>query len=316
MVRIPGWTTDRAEITVNGIKQEIHCQPGTYAEIRQTWEDGDAVELHFPRSLCLERMPDDRHTAAIMYGPLVLAGELGSDRLDADLTHGSYGPTGYPVTVPDLVTDTDDPNLWIVPVDGKPLTWCTNGAGRPADIQLKPFYETIGRYTVYWYIGNEEEWQQRMAKLDALAREHKVSATVIDRVIIGDHESEAAHDLQGKHTETGEYLHRQWRQAIKGGWFSYSLGVRTEKPLMLMLTYWGADAGGRMFDILVDGTKIAEQILDHLSPGKFVDVEYPVPEELTRGKEQVTVTFRAHQPRRTAGGIFGCALVESSGDTR
>ena len=51
---------------------------------------------------------------------------------------------------------------------------------------------------------------------------------------------------------------------------------------MLQATYWG-DERSRDFDILVDDVKVATQ---HLSgqAGKFFDVDYPLPEALTRGK--------------------------------
>ena len=39
------------------------------------------------------------------------------------------------------------------------------------------------------------------------------------------------------------------------------------------------------------------------------DVEYAIPEELTRGKERVTVKFQAHNDG-TAGRIFECMMLE------
>jgi hypothetical protein len=59
----------------------------------------------------------------------------------------------------------------------------------------------------------------------------------------------------------------------------------------------------------VDETKIATQKLQNNKPGKFFFVTYPIPEELTKGKEKVTVKFQSH-PRRTAGGVFGCRVVK------
>jgi uncharacterized protein len=45
-------------------------------------------------------------------------------------------------------------------------------------------------------------------------------------------------------------------------------------------------------------------------PGKFFDVEYPIPEDLTRGKAKVTVRFQA-EPEATAGGVFGLRTLEA-----
>ena len=61
--------------------------------------------------------------------------------------------------------------------------------------------------------------------------------------------------------ETGEFSNRRWRHATDGGWFSYNLKVLPDQPQELLVTYWGSDGGGREFDILVDGQKLATQKL-------------------------------------------------------
>ena len=78
-----------------------------------------------------------------------------------------------------------------------------------------------------------------------------------------------------------------------------------------MVTYWGGDTGNRVFDILIDGQKLATQKLHAPKPGKFTDVTYPVPIELTKGKQKVTVKFQGH-PGSMAGGVFGCRIVRST----
>jgi len=75
------------------------------------------------------------------------------------------------------------------------------------------------------------------------------------------------------------------------------------------VSYWGGEEGTRRFDILVDGQKIGSQVLLRNDPGKFFDVEYPIPDELTRGKDKVTVRFQG-EPNATAGGIFGLRILE------
>jgi hypothetical protein len=77
-------------------------------------------------------------------------------------------------------------------------------------------------------------------------------------------------------------------------------------PLILQATYWGEERK-RQFDILVDGVRIATQQLQADHPGKFFDVEYPVPEALTQGRTKVRVRF-APPERNTAGPVFGVRL--------
>jgi hypothetical protein len=76
------------------------------------------------------------------------------------------------------------------------------------------------------------------------------------------------------------------------------------------VTYWGSDAGRRVFDILVDGKKLATETLQHNRPDSFFDQTYTLSEDLTKGKSQVTVTFQAH-PRQTAGGVFGLRVLRT-----
>jgi hypothetical protein len=85
--------------------------------------------------------------------------------------------------------------------------------------------------------------------------------------------------------------------------------VPPDGPVALLCTYWGSDVG-RTFDVLVDGRKVATQKLQDNQPGEFFDVEYAVPPELTKGKEQVTVKFIA-PGGGTAGGVFGLATLKA-----
>ena len=59
---------------------------------------------------------------------------------------------------------------------------------------------------------------------------------------------------------------------------------------------------------MIDGQRIATQRLGHDAPGKFFDVEYPVPTALTQGKASVRVRVVPHD-RSTAGPVFGIRLV-------
>jgi hypothetical protein len=84
-----------------------------------------------------------------------------------------------------------------------------------------------------------------------------------------------------------------------------------DEPLRLVCTFWGSDAGGRIFDILIDGEEIATQRLENNKPGAFYDETYEIPTLLTQGKRQVTVVFQAH-PRRMAGGLYGARMVKKN----
>jgi len=81
--RVPQWAGD-VTAKLNGADQPMAAQPGMWAVIERTWQDGDVVEIRIP--LKLRRVPVDREhpdRVAIMHGPVVLAQEAVHDPLPA-----------------------------------------------------------------------------------------------------------------------------------------------------------------------------------------------------------------------------------------
>ena len=141
-IRCPSWVKNGIDIKINDIPWNATVKPGSFIPIERTWTSGDKVELHFPFSLHLEEMPDDSNRIAVMYGPLVLAGDLGPVS-DTVIKNSDY--------VPVMITENRDPSTWIKPVNGKPNTFITVNTGKPRDIELRPFYTIYNRrYSVYW----------------------------------------------------------------------------------------------------------------------------------------------------------------------
>ena len=152
-IRVPAWVAKGGSVSINGQKLAEYSSPSSYLTVRRVWKTGDRVEIALPMELRLERLPDRRDVAAILYGPIVLAGELGgAEALKRDKVFGSYGPEGDPVPVPTFEGKNETPVAdWVKPVAGKPLTFRTVGAGKPDDVTLVPFYELFGqRYSLYW----------------------------------------------------------------------------------------------------------------------------------------------------------------------
>jgi len=152
-IRVPYWVKGAAEIKVNGEKQSVAAKPSSYATITRTWKDGDKIEATLPMGLHLRKARDDEKMVTVMYGPLVLAGELGTEGMpENDNVSGNTAHSGnLAPPVPMLVIDSDDPSDWVKPVEGEPLKWKTSGVGKPRDVSLMP----LGllhhqRYTVYW----------------------------------------------------------------------------------------------------------------------------------------------------------------------
>jgi hypothetical protein len=157
-IRIPYWIAEGGYAEINGLKLETFSSPGSYLELRRTWRDGDRLDVWFPMRLHCHPMPDDPDLVAIMYGPLVLAGELDVVDLPREEIYGKYGPAGEPILVPYFSVKTDDIESWIAAVEDEPLRFCTVDAGIPYDVILIPFYKLFGhRYAIYWEINKDKE---------------------------------------------------------------------------------------------------------------------------------------------------------------
>ena len=158
-VRIPYWAGN-VSFSINGKPFQPHekLAPSSYAKIDRTWKDGDRVDVQLPMRLHLQAIPDDTNLAAIMYGPLVLAGELGTQDLDPKRLYSEdkFLHGGFPsIAVPELAGDRHALEKWIQPVRAadKPLAFHTVNAGRPNDVILSPFYRLFDqRYCIYWHL--------------------------------------------------------------------------------------------------------------------------------------------------------------------
>jgi DUF1680 family protein len=313
-VRHPAWAVDGVKVWINGREQQVESAPGSYFAINREWRNGDAVKIQLPMRLHMENLPNSTNNVALLYGPIVLAGELGTNGLPnlfvSNQTKYSYAPDP---PAPVLVCDTNQLLKHVKPVAGKPLTFRTHGIGRPQDVTLKPFYQVHRqRYAVYWDLFSETGWKAHSAELAAAEARHMAEeARTVDVLRPGEQQSEIDHNVQGEKTGALEALGRKLRHAWDGGWFSFEMKVDPAATNELVCTWWGDESGERNFDILVDGTKIASQKLLHNQPGKFWDATYPIPAELTRGKQKITVKLQA-QPGNYAGGLFYARILRAT----
>ncbi len=318
-IRYPSWAQSGMKLTVNGKEEPVKAAPGSYVAVDREWKTGDAVQVRLPMNLHQEAMPDDPKMIAFLYGPIVLAGDLGKEGLDD--AKQRYGPTAprvgrvKPIEIPAFVGDLKKVLSSLKPVAGSPLTFQTSGLLRPHDVTLLPFYKVFEpRYTVYWKVYSSEEWEKRRADLAAAeARRQQIERATLDTVQAGEESSEPEHGFQSENSDTGFFEGRRSR-AARNGWFSYTLRVSPDKPVTLVCTYRGSEGRRRVFDVLVDGQKVATQSLE-IHPTELFDVEYPLPEALTRGKQQVTVKFQAH-PDAIAGSVLDVRTVQLSLEKR
>ena len=296
-IRWPYWAQRSITIKVNGEPQQVSGTPGSFVSLKRTWSDGDAVTVEMPMTLRTESMPDNPDKIAVMYGPLVMSAKMD----ESDL-----------MTLPVLVAKDKPIEQWLKPVDGQPLTFRSQNVAKPADVTFIPYYQAHHVHvTTYLDRFDEAQWAKREA--DFRAEQERLAAIerrTVDTLKIGEMQPERDHNLDGDRTNVGEHQGRKWRDATDGGRFAFDLKVddQSKSPQQLVMTYWGSDAGNRVFDILVDGKRIATERLDNKKPGEFIDVAYDLPAPLIANKQTIRVTIQA-KPGAMAGGLFGARIM-------
>ncbi len=123
--RRPSWAGDGFEVRVNDKTVAQRLRSG-YVEITRTWMPGDEIWLMLPKTLKLERLKDNPKKAAVLWGPLVLAGDLGAAPRRRDDGDGDGVRAAAPEPVA-LVTDRPVTE-WLKPVSGKPGVFRASGS--------------------------------------------------------------------------------------------------------------------------------------------------------------------------------------------
>jgi uncharacterized protein len=154
-IRHPGWCATTT-VKVNGTTVATSRDPGTYIALKRTWKAGDVIEVDVPMALRMEPLHASTTHAAVVYGPIVLAGALGHEvaaGADLHVNERTIGePFNDPIEVPVLVGDLAKMAARIKPTDS-PLTFRTDGLGRPAEVTLVPYYRIAHEhYNLYWRI--------------------------------------------------------------------------------------------------------------------------------------------------------------------
>jgi DUF1680 family protein len=159
-LRYPQWTS-KVEVKVNGRQINVKQIPSSYIPIDRNWKDGDKIEVNYPMQLQIAEANDNPNKAAITYGPLVLAGVMGTEGMTApapfsnpELYNDYYT---YEYNVPagiktSLQIDRKNLSKDIKPVPGEKLAFI---AGKE-NVRLEPVYKIHRqRYVVYWNINNK-----------------------------------------------------------------------------------------------------------------------------------------------------------------
>ncbi len=161
-IRTPSWTQD-AQVKINGCPLEASADPGSYLAIRRTWQDGDTIAISLPMKLTQEPLPGDDSIVAALYGPLVLAADLGEGPRGGPMRiiHGrSTKPKDLPKPDPlpqvsaQAHANTQD---WVQTDASAELRFTVGGKNTKYPL-LPMFAISDQRYSTYWQLqGSKQE---------------------------------------------------------------------------------------------------------------------------------------------------------------
>lgn len=291
-------------------------QSGTYVELKRIWKTGDKVELILPKTLRLEATPDNPRVAAILWGPLVLAADLGPERARGR----GRDAASETLTIPVFVDAEQPVDQWVKCVVGQPGNFRITGVGRDslgADLEvaadLVPFYRLHRRsYAIYFDLFTPAEWEEKKAEYIAeQERLRELEKATVAYAQPGEMQPERDFNFQGpENTRAVRVMGRAGRRSET--WFSFDLLVEPNKPMALVVTYYSDDRirGQAVFDILVDGQRIGHQEMIRSRPPRFFDVVYSIDPGIVKGKKKVTVRFEATEGN-TIATVFGLRMIRN-----
>lgn len=158
-VRVPYWCRETMQILVNGEAKKVRPGRDGYCRIKRMWKEGDEVQLILPMQLHAEPLPDAPQTAAILCGPIVLAGDLGTKGVTDKLINTTdyfYNevPKAYQVQmkIPTITGNAADLS-WLQPEEGKPLHFSTQATSDGSTLHFVPLYSIYrNRFSAYWQL--------------------------------------------------------------------------------------------------------------------------------------------------------------------
>lgn len=142
--------------TLHKIYSGIKQKPSSFMVVDREWKDGDRIEINYPMTLQVAEANDNPEKFAITYGPLVLAGAMGTEGMEAPAPfsnphlHNDYYTYDYKVPAglkTGLKLDKNKLNRYIRPSDSEKLVFYVSDD----NIRLEPIHRIHRqRYVVYW----------------------------------------------------------------------------------------------------------------------------------------------------------------------
>ena len=260
-IRVPEWVNEgELSLTINGKTEKVNIADG-YVKVNRSWKDGDKLHFSMPMHLRAIDMPDNSHNYSFLYGPIVLASRMGTQRQDgmfADDSRGGHiaqGPRLPLQNMPVVVGSTENILSHITKTNGK-MEFTLKGVSPEnyEGMKLEPFYRIHeSRYMVYWPVLSASEVakrQEEVARQESIAQ--ALEARTADKVTCGEQQPESDHFVKMEWSGTGNDGGVQWRETRQ--WFSYRMKTNGRKVTAVRIAF--RPENNRDARVLINDTEI------------------------------------------------------------
>ena len=294
-IRKPSWSKS-VKLLVNNVRFTNTQDENGFLIVNRQWNNNDALTIEFEMHLYTESMPDNENRIAFLYGPVVLAGNLGKSMPD-------------PVFGTPVIMDAN-PLDKINKTSQDALLFKWNAIGKPKDVQMMPLFAiNDDYYSVYWDKFTAAEWVLKEKEYEAeKIRVQKIEERTIDQFRIGEMQPERDHQLIAtEKSYVSDAVGRMGREARLNNHFQFYMKQVAHEKCSLLLTYIGDDKD-RKFDILLNDQYLTTVDWKGGITSRFYDVEYPLP--IIESNKSIKVTILANHGK-TAGRIFGVRILKN-----
>ncbi len=321
MIRYPEWVEDGAlKVSVNEQEVEYDLLSSSYVCVNRIWKKGDVVKVELPMHNRVEHLPNVEDYIAFMRGPILLGAKTGTHDLHGLLAgDGRWdqypGGEMLPIDQAPILVEDDIKNIGnkLIPVEGNPLHFKLDvKMENPMELTLEPFANIHdARYIIYWLALTNDGYSAYKDSLTAVENEKiAIERRTLDFVAPGEQQPETDHAMESEFSSSGNSNNQFYREANRDGYFSYEMKTESETNLSLMVRYWGAEWGGRKFEIYIDDELlITEDNTGRWNQSRFFDVTYAIPDKMVEGKDKIRVRFQS-LPGNTAGAVYFVRLLK------
>ncbi len=334
-LRVPDWCAGTPTVAYNHTKLTDFVLSGGYIVIEHI-QSGDVIHLTFPMEVTVKPLKDNDTIVSFQYGPAVLAARLGQRNV------GQCEPTG--IMVLRAVQDTSLPTS-ILLCESSVKEWTAHikkNLVRIEDtadgfVQFKakdtylddeitfvPYYSIYDcRYGLYMNLAaldSPEMIEKILSDKKMLRNEEAASASLMQ--IDGNNYEATYHIQKSENSTVGTYNGRNYRDAQKHGWFSYTMPISEGAENYLNTVYTAAD-NQRSFEILINEEHFAIETISsdkaassdgfytqtRAIPTKYTEGECVQYREI-RGALTPCVTVKFKSTGELVGGVYGISITQ------